>query len=905
MSYNPPEYSEYDESRRDDFIHGTANQRQQQGSTPMAEWPGMTDMYQHPAANAGDHSAYMYPRTQPQTAYGYYGQNNTQPTSTFGVVDQNPYQAYQGQPYDDAIPVPRLDQPQSQRNYLVEDDKKPTYTYADEYAKYLDNQAPDTLEMPRLDQYSEKQSTHGYNAHDFYDEDLGGSYAHNDQASSGDSNSDDFSEEEEEENSPIEIVAATVSTFDDPTLPCLTFRFWVLGTFFTVLGSALSQLFYFRSNALIFSIFFVQLISYLLGVLMAMVLPRKKYNILGWQFTLNPGPFNMKEHMLIGVSVNAGGTVAYAVDIIAVQHIFYKQNIGALGSILLLITTQCLGYGMAGFLRRFLVTPANMIWPSNLVQVALYNALHGAEPSHRGMRRHTFFLVVFVCIAIYQLFPFYIAPILSSMAILCWAAPNNPVAQLLGSGYAGLGLFNFSLDWSAIGSFGPLYTPWWAQLNFFAGIFITLYVVAPILYYTNTWDAQKYHLASAKQYDEDGNEFDISRILKDDFSVDNAKLEAYSNLRMSPLFAFTYGTAFMTITATLTHVFLYYRHSIYRQFRASRTEKEDIHTRMMRAYPDVPNLWYAAMFVIMLIASIIVCEVYPIKLPAWCLLLAIAIAFVLTLPIGIIQAISNSRIGLNVITELVCGYIYPGRPIPNVAFKVYGYMTMFQCLLLIEDMKLGHYMKVPPRKLFVVQLWGTIVGALVNYLAFHVIMDLKGDVLMGITPDPTGQWDPRNTRIFYAASIIWGALGPARTFGGDSPYKVLLWMFLVGIILPIPFYLLHIRYPGGKWHLVNIPIFAVGTFVVPQAPANFIFSGFIVSFIFQYVIHRYHHGWWKRYNYVLSAALDAGTQFSALFVLLVLSDTPFPSWAGNDPNGVEKCNYTLIIPHPPPYTLET
>jgi hypothetical protein len=32
-----------------------------------------------------------------------------------------------------------------------------------------------------------------------------------------------------------------------------------------------------------------------------------------------------------------------------------------------------------------------------------------------------------------------------------------------------------------------------------------------------------------------------------------------------------------------------------------------------------------------------------------------------------------------------------------------------------QDLKLGQYTKIPPRVMFVVQMYGTILGALVNY----------------------------------------------------------------------------------------------------------------------------------------------------------------------------------------------
>ncbi len=46
------------------------------------------------------------------------------------------------------------------------------------------------------------------------------------------------------------------------------------------------------------------------------------------------------------------------------------------------------------------------------------------------------------------------------------------------------------------------------------------------------------------------------------------------------------------------------------------------------------------------------------------------------------------------ITEFVAGVAIPGDPLANVTFKTYGYITQYQALLLISDLKLGHYMKV-------------------------------------------------------------------------------------------------------------------------------------------------------------------------------------------------------------------
>jgi len=54
---------------------------------------------------------------------------------------------------------------------------------------------------------------------------------------------------------------------------------------------------------------------------------------------------------------------------------------------------------------------------------------------------------------------------------------------------------------------------------------------------------------------------------------------------------------------------------------------------------------------------------WPTNLTWWAFLLAVFISFSFSLPIGIIQAVTNNQIGLNVLTEFVFGYIQPGRPL--------------------------------------------------------------------------------------------------------------------------------------------------------------------------------------------------------------------------------------------------
>ena len=108
-----------------------------------------------------------------------------------------------------------------------------------------------------------------------------------------------------------------------------------------------------------------------------------------------------------------------------------------------------------------------------------------------------------------------------------------------------------------------------------------------------------------------------------------------------------------------------------RQFRRTLRDEQDIHARLMSVYPQVPEWWYLGIFLTMFTAGIVSVEAWPTQFPVWAFVLALIIAFVYIIPIGMIQAITNQQIGLNVITELIIGYALPGRPVAMMLFKTY------------------------------------------------------------------------------------------------------------------------------------------------------------------------------------------------------------------------------------------
>ena len=58
-----------------------------------------------------------------------------------------------------------------------------------------------------------------------------------------------------------------------------------------------------------------------------------------------------------------------------------------------------IGYGMAGLLRKWLVYPPQMVWPSVLPTIALLDTLHADK--EKSNKRTRFFFIVFAAVFIY------------------------------------------------------------------------------------------------------------------------------------------------------------------------------------------------------------------------------------------------------------------------------------------------------------------------------------------------------------------------------------------------------------------------------------------------------------------------------------------------------------------------
>jgi hypothetical protein len=142
-----------------------------------------------------------------------------------------------------------------------------------------------------------------------------------------------------------------------------------------------------------------------------------------------------------------------------------------------------IGYAMAALARQLLLYDPIYQWPASLVQVALFETLaKSAQESWLVRKQKYVFFGVFGAIILWQFLPEYVFPMLSSLAFLCWVAPENYVANFIGGGIGGMGFLNLSLDWANISnsvSPNPMIVPFWTTTVLTVAYILNCWILLP------------------------------------------------------------------------------------------------------------------------------------------------------------------------------------------------------------------------------------------------------------------------------------------------------------------------------------------------------------------------------------------------------------------------------------------
>lgn len=147
-------------------------------------------------------------------------------------------------------------------------------------------------------------------------------------------------------------------------------------------------------------------------------------------------------------------------------------------------------------------------------------------------------------------------------------------------------------------------------------------------------------------------------------------------------------------------------------------------------------------------------------------------------------------------------------------------------------------------------------------------------------------WTCHTDRVFYDASIMGRPIGPRHTFGDEGVYGSINWFFLGDAIAPLLLWFARKAFPSKQWiKFINMTILIGVVGMMPQATAVNYTTWIIVGFLSGYVAYRCRPDLGKRYNYILSGALDAGLAFMGVLLYVCLGMENSLDWWGNDLDG--------------------
>ncbi|KAF8877581.1 OPT oligopeptide transporter protein-domain-containing protein [Gymnopilus junonius] len=632
-----------------------------------------------------------------------------------------------------------------------------------------------------------------------------------------------------------------LSLDDDPTLPIWTFRMWFLSLGLACFGAVLGQIFYFRPQTVASVAFtdligkliyapkisvsqlFLQIVSYILGKILEEIIPGPAKTLaFGHLIRVSGGPFNLKEHVAITIMASTASSSALAISIFAAQDLYYHIRPNAAVGIFTLIGSQLIGYGLAArHCKELLGVPYICRYPQLMPTVQLFDTLHRGHSAVMQKKRLKFFWILFIGIFVWEWFPNILHQRLMASVSSVW--PTNTALGLRAYSVAAgnEGLGLFSI--SLDWAYVGSAISLWRVLNFLLRMLRGKYL-----------EYAKFPFLTQLLFYKNGTEYDQLAILNPDFTLNKEKL-AVQGLPWT-----------MYIGAAVTHFLLWHYKTVLGFIRTK--ECDDAHYRRMKVYREISNWWYVVILFVTGAVSLGTC--YAAKV--W----VTVVGFHYCRPLRL---------------DMLGGALIPGKPVANMYFTMYGWNPVTQALNLLSDLKLVGFLSMD-NITFTVQTIGTIVGGLLNFVIARreILLQVQG----------TNVWSGQQVQSYNSDAISWGALGKPL-YAPGTPYAV---SHLFPDVVAIVVLLESPRISEGGINFVFTPILVAELGFLSVGINSSIFSSFMLAIFSQYYLRKYRATWFRKYNFLMSAALDGGTSvmiFVYTFAVGGGSGTvrPFPTWA--------------------------
>ncbi|PWN34798.1 OPT superfamily oligopeptide transporter [Meira miltonrushii] len=697
--------------------------------------------------------------------------------------------------------------------------------------------------------------------------------------------------------------------------PCLTFRSLSLGLVLGAFQATMSQIYMFKPTQVGIGGSFLVLIIYFIGKAWARFLPsgpglRARWgdmpssSIKAWMLILfdfiNPGPFGLKEHAIASITATSASNSLDSITPFTAQKLFYDVPLTATNVTLTTLSIGMYGYGLAGLLRPLLLYPSSMVYWPNIPLVQLFQRLHWDQLADSRPLR--WFWYAFAFMTVYEFFPAYIAPILVAISIPCLAAHNAPqsrrqlITNLFGGSQSneGLGIFSLCFDWQYIGS-GVTSLPLIWQVNTWIGLFFCYFAFIGV-YYGGAFGAKDLPFMSLSLWTQEGTKYPRDQLFANGLLNQTALVE-HGIPRITATFAWGQIMAMAAVGALMAQTVFFWGPKIVQSIREARTKKFTCRHQqiMIERYDEVHWVWYAGLAIISVIFGLIGNLRGDTTLPAGSFFFALALGSFIAPLSGMLYAQFGSGVNTQPIMKMIAGVSLRGKPLAILYFGAFSHQAVSQCLSLLGDLRMGIYLKIKPRTMFITQVLGTLMGTFVNYIVMVSIVNSKRDILL--TNNGSGQWSGQFFQSFNLQATVWSLASDLYTVG--KPYAIVPFGILIGIGCVAIQRIIFQFWPRiGRVDVsfINLPmIFMYMGWFSLQTQTCVILSIVLVGLFVQGYLRTYKPEIFKKYAYLVPAGLDGGS----LLVIFVLSFAaygaagtakPFPNYALNPASGfVDRC----------------
>jgi hypothetical protein len=102
---------------------------------------------------------------------------------------------------------------------------------------------------------------------------------------------------------------------------------------------------------------------------------------------------------------------------------------------------------------------------------------------------------------------------------------------------------------------------------------------------------------------------------------------------------------------------------------------------------------------------------------------------------------------------MLAGLMIPERPVGNMYFAAWSHNVISNAVSLSGDLKMGEYLKIPPRVMFLTQVYGTILGGFINYAVMISIVGGNREVLRDTNGNAS--WSGATMQSFNTNAASW------------------------------------------------------------------------------------------------------------------------------------------------------